>query len=78
MAMRVHLGSNLSWYDPEKRSWLVIAQPAPIPLLDLVRTLGVPAAEIAVAVVNGQAIELETGVATDDDEVEFFPPLGGG
>ena len=37
-----------------------------------------PAAEIAVAMINGQAVELETGVATDGDKVEFFPPLGGG
>ncbi len=78
LTMRVHLGGHLSWYDPQKRSWLALSKPAPIPLLDLVRTLGVPAAEIAVAVINGQAVELETGVATDGDKVEFFPPLGGG
>jgi len=76
--MRVHLGGHLGWYDPQRRSWLTLAQPEPIALRDLAGRLGVPVAEIAIAVINGQAVELETGVATDGDKVEFFPPLGGG
>jgi len=76
--MRVHLGGHLSWYDPQKRSWLELSQPKPITLLDLARRLGVPPAEIAVAAVNRRAVELETGMAAGDDEVEFHPPVGGG
>jgi sulfur carrier protein ThiS len=78
MPMRVHLGGHLGWYEPQKRSWLDLPQPAPISLLDLARRLGLPEAEIAIAVVNGRAVELETASATDGDKVEFYPPLGGG
>jgi hypothetical protein len=76
--MRVHLGGHLSWYDPQKRSWLELAQPRPIAVLVLARQLGVPEAEIAVVTVQRRAVDLTTAVATDDDMVEFYPPIGGG
>jgi sulfur carrier protein ThiS len=78
MPMQVHLGGHLSWYDPQKRAWLDLSQPAPIALLDLARRLSLPEAEIAIAVVNGRAVDLETTSARDGDRVEFYPPLGGG
>jgi molybdopterin converting factor small subunit len=76
--MRVHLGGHLSWYDPQKRSWLELMQPRPIAVLVLARQLGVPEAEIAVVTVQRRAVDLATAVATDDDTVEFYPPIGGG
>ena len=76
--MRIHLGGHLSWYDPQKRSWLELAMPQPIALLRLAHHLGVPVAEIAVVTVNRRAVDLATAVATDGDTVEFFSPIGGG
>ncbi len=76
--MRVHLGGHLSWYDPQKRSWLEVSQAAPLRLIDLAARLGLPPAEISIVAVNGQAVNLAEGVATDADRVEFFSPLGGG
>lgn len=76
--MRVHLGGHLAWYIPGKRSWLDVQANGPIPLLELLRQLGVPDAEIAVATINRRAVDLETASATDADTVEFFPPIGGG
>ncbi len=76
--MRVHLGGHLSWYDPQKRAWLELTPAGPIALLELVRRLGVPRAEIAVAAVNRRAVDLETAVAADGDTVEFFTAVGGG
>ena len=76
--MRIHLGGHLSWYDPRKRTWLELPQPGPITLLELVRRLGIPAAEIEVASVNRRAVDLETAVAAEGDTVEFFTAVGGG
>lgn len=76
--MRIHLGGHLNWYDPQKRAWLELPQPAPLPLLVLAQQLGVPAAEIAIATVNRHAVELETASAADGDTVEFFSAVGGG
>ncbi len=76
--MRVHLGGHLDWYDPQKRAWLDVPVTGTITLLALAERLGLPPGEIAIAVVNRRAVELETGRAGDADTVEFFTAIGGG
>jgi len=76
--MRLHLGGHLSWYDPQKRSWLELRLSEPIPLVELVRQLGLPEGEIAVVAVNRRATSLEEAIVSDGDRVELYPPLGGG
>lgn len=76
--MRLHLGGHLSWYDPQKRSWLELHLSKPISLVELVRQLGLPEGEIAVVAVNRRAISLEEAIVSDGDRVELYPPLGGG
>ena len=76
--MRLHLGGHLSWYDPQKRSWLELHLSEPIPLVELVHQLGLPEGEIAVVAVNRRAISLEEAIVSDGDRVELYPPLGGG
>ena len=76
--MNLHLGGHLGWYDPQKRSRLVIPLGEPILLSALLERLAIPAAEIAVATVNRQAVELAQVQVSDDDSVELFPPVGGG
>ncbi len=76
--MQLHLGGHLSWYDPQKRATQEIRLDKPIALIELLRRLGVPSAEIAVAAVNGQAVALEAARVIDDDRVELYPPIGGG
>ncbi len=76
--MELHLGGHLSWYDPDKRSQFNLALDAPIPLVDLLARLGIPPAEIAVAAVNGEAVEIANAVVSDRDRVDLLPPIGGG
>ncbi len=76
--MRVHLGGHLTWYDPQKRAWFERAQQQPISLLDLLRDLGIPPAEVAIATVNHRAVDPTTAVATPADTVEFYSAIGGG
>ena len=76
--MHLHLGGHLGWYDPQKRSRLVIQLGEPILLSALLERLAIPPAEIAVATVNRQAVELERAQVSDGDSVELFPPVGGG
>ena len=76
--MHLHLGGHLGWYDPQKRSRLVIQLGEPILLSALLERLAIPLAEIAVATVNRQAVELERAQVSDGDSVELFPPVGGG
>ena len=76
--MRLHLGGHLSWYDPQKRSWLELAVSEPVALIELVRQLKLPPEEIALTVVNGHAVSLDEVRVSDGDRVELYPPIGGG
>ena len=76
--MRLHLGGHLSWYDPQKRSWLELSLSEPTALVELVRQLELPVEEVAISVVNGHAVPLEETRVSDGDRVELYPPIGGG
>ncbi len=76
--MQLHLGGHLSWYAPDKRSDLVVPLLQPSRLLPLIEGMGVPPAEVAITVVNGNAVSLEEVVVSDGDRVQLYPPVGGG
>jgi|GEM_PF-324839 len=77
-AMQIYLAGHLPWYDSRKHAHIEIAVPQPTWLIDLLRDLGIPIAEIAIAVVNGRAVDLQIARVSDSDRVELFPPVGGG
>jgi sulfur carrier protein ThiS len=76
--MELHLAGHLAWYEPQKRSHVQVSVPGSTLLTDLLRDLGIPVAEIAVAAVNGVAVDLQNVRVSDSDRVELFPPVGGG
>ncbi|MGB8646270.1 MAG: MoaD/ThiS family protein [Anaerolineae bacterium] len=76
--MQLHLGGHLSWYDPDKRASFDLRLDGPMRLADLLERLGIPPAEVAVAAVNGTAVELAEAYITDRDRVDLLPPIGGG
>ncbi|MBM3131295.1 MAG: MoaD/ThiS family protein [Chloroflexi bacterium] len=76
--MQIYLAGHLPWYDSRKHAHIEIAVPQPTWLIDLLRDLGIPIAEIAIAVVNGRAVDLQIARVSDSDRVELFPPVGGG
>jgi sulfur carrier protein ThiS len=76
--MRLHLGGHLNWYDPQKRSWLMIQLAEPMLLVELLDRLQVPPGEVALTMVNGRLVSLEDVRVSDGDRVELYPPIGGG
>lgn len=76
--MNLHLGGHLSWYAPQRAAELEIELAAPTPLVDIASRLGLPAAEIAFAAVNGVVVPLRNAEVRDADRVELFPPNCGG
>ena len=76
--MNLHLGGHLSWYAPQRAAELEIELAAPTPLVDIASRLGLPAAEIALAAVNGVVVPLRQAEVRDADRVELFPPNCGG
>jgi sulfur carrier protein ThiS len=76
--MEVHLGGHLAFYDREKRSWFQVHLESERALLDLVRELGVPEAEIAIAAVNRTVVSLSEARVGDADRLDLYPPMSGG
>ena len=76
--MRVHLGGHLAFYDREKRSRFEVHLEAETALLDLVRELGIPEAEIAIAAVNRTVVSLTETRVGDTDRLDLYAAMGGG
>jgi len=89
MAVRIHLGGHLSWYDSNRRAWLELDDRAALMAcreglsgsltpIDVAQRLGLPRGEIALVAVNGCVVDPATALLTPGDKVEFYPPIGGG
>lgn len=76
--MKLHLGGHLSFYEPQRRSRIEMALAAPVRLEDLLADLGIPAGEVALVVINGSLAEGEAPIFSNEDQVELYPPMGGG
>ena len=76
--MRVHLGGHLAYYHPQKQNWFEVQLPASTPVSRVLEQLGIPAAEIVFAVVNGEVANIENTIVQNEDVIQFFPPMDGG
>ena len=76
--MKIHLAGHLNWYDGEKRAWFDLIIEDQTRLIDLLAYLGIPAGEVAIAVLNGKPVVLEGTRLASDDQLELFPPVSGG
>ncbi len=76
--MEVHLGGHLGFYGPERRSRFEVHLGTETTLLELIRALGVPEAEIDLAAVNRTIVSLHEARVGDADRVDLYPPMGGG
>ncbi len=76
--MDVHLGGHLGFYDREKRSRFRVPLDREMALLDVVRELGIPEAEIDLAAVNLSLVSLDDARVGDSDRLDLYPPMGGG
>ena len=76
--LQLHLAGHLAWYDKQKRSRFQVPLEKEIALTELMQQLGVPPAEVAIAVVNGAATELAHARVSNNDRVDLYPPVDGG
>ncbi len=76
--MRIHLGGHLAYYQTEKQPWVEIALGRALLLTEAVQRINVPAAEIALWVVNGTAVDPRETIVCDTDVVQLYPPVDGG
>ena len=76
--MKLHLGGHLSFYEPRRRAWIELALAAPQRLDDLLADLRIPVTEVALVVINQTLVQDDKPLIMDDDQVELYPPMGGG
>lgn len=76
--MRLYLGSYFAFFTPDRRPWIELEVPSPVPLAEVLAGLGVPAAEVHLVVVNDEAMETTDLLVSNGDVVRLFPPVGGG
>jgi sulfur carrier protein ThiS len=78
--MKVHLWGELGFYGPGKQGRFKVTVEGETPILDLLRRIGVPWTDVAVAGLNGEVVRLEDPSLTvrDGDRLDLFPPSSGG
>jgi sulfur carrier protein ThiS len=76
--MKLYAGGFLDFYLPDRTSQIVIEVKQPTRLSEILAGLGLPLAEIHLAVVNGQLVKLDEAVVTNIDQVKIYPAVNGG
>lgn len=76
--MKITLGGQLSYHLPGHPRHLEVQLEAPSRLEEVLTGLGIPVPEIYLVVVNGELVELQTALVSQQDEVKLYPPVDGG
>jgi molybdopterin converting factor small subunit len=78
--VRIHLWGELGFYGPGRQARFEVEVQDREPVLELLRRIGVPWSDVAVAGLNGEVVRLEDPSLTvsDADRLDLFPPSSGG
>lgn len=76
--INIHLGGYLNFYDHKKRSRFTLSIHQKMGLIKILEQLQIPSAEIALVSINSELAILEIAEVHPGDDVEFYPPMGGG
>jgi sulfur carrier protein ThiS len=76
--MKLHLGGQFSFYLPGHPRQVELHLEEPTQLREILAGLGIPVAEINLAIINGELVDLQDALVTQQDEVQLYPPVSGG
>lgn len=76
--MRIYLGGHLNFYHPQKDNWLEVELEQPTSLRVVLDSSGIPLGEMHLVAVNGELVDLQEAIVSEQDEVKLFPAVGGG
>ena len=74
----MHCAGHLSFYTPGKKSRFQIPIQPGSTLIDVIKQTGVPIAEVVLAAINDEAVDIDTAIVQLGDKVDLYPPMGGG
>jgi hypothetical protein len=76
--MRIYLDRYFAFYTHRQQAWIEVELIEPARLKDVLAGLGIPIAEVHLAVINGEAMDPQNLLITNQDQIKLFPPFGGG
>jgi hypothetical protein len=78
--VKVHLWGELGFYGPGRQGRFELRLDHEMPVIDALRLVGVPEADVAVLGLNGAVVRLDDPglTVTDADRIDCFPPTSGG
>jgi len=76
--MRIYLGGHLKFYHPQKDNWLEVELEQLTPLRVILDGSGIPLGEVDLVVVDGELVDLQEAMISEQTEVKLFPAVGGG
>lgn len=76
--MRIYLGGHLNFYHPQKDKWLEVELMQSTPLRVVLNNTNIPLGEVYLVVVNGELVDLDETMVSEQSEVKLFPAVGGG
>mgnify|MGYP005826304321 CR=1 FL=1 len=76
--MHLYLGGHLNQFDPLHRVDLELEVLERQSLRELLSALKIPAAEVFLVIINGEAVPLNEASVQPEDRVKLYSPVGGG
>ena len=76
--MRIYLDRYFNFYAHSSQPWVDVEFIEPARLSDVLAGLGIPIAEVHLAVINGEAVDPQEVFISKQDKIKLFPPFGGG
>ena len=76
--MRIELDRYFNFFTYSGQSWVEVDLQEPARLKDVLAGLGIPIAEVHLAVINGEALDPQEIFISPQDQIKLFPPFGGG
>ena len=76
--MRIYIDRYFNFYTRSAQGWGEVEIEEPARLCDILGQVGIPQAEVFLAVVNGEAVDPCKIFITKQDKIKLYPPFGGG
>lgn len=76
--MKLYAGGYLAFYLPQGKNSIEIRLTLPTPLKTILANLQIPIAEIHLAALNGELVNVENVIVEDEDVVRVFSSVNGG
>jgi len=76
--MKLYAGGNLDIYLPHRRSRVELELVQPTNLKEILNRLGIPAGEVFLVIINGQLVDLQEAIVSEQDDVKLYPAINGG